>query len=46
VVEIAQSPQLAAQLSNAGIERSTAFSWKNHVERIIELAKSLTSQPH
>jgi glycosyltransferase involved in cell wall biosynthesis len=41
VVEIAQVPRLAAQLSKTGIERSTAFSWKNHVERIVELAKSL-----
>jgi glycosyltransferase involved in cell wall biosynthesis len=53
VVEIAQAPQLATQLSKTGIERSTAFSWKNHVERIVELAKSLmpqfglnTSQPN
>jgi glycosyltransferase involved in cell wall biosynthesis len=44
VVEIAQVPQLAAQLSKTGIERSTVFSWKNHVERIVELAKSLMPQ--
>lgn len=41
VVEIAQSPQLAAQLSKVGVERSTVFSWRNHVERIVELAKGL-----
>jgi glycosyltransferase involved in cell wall biosynthesis len=44
VTEIAQSPQLAAQLSKAGVERSRAFSWKNHVERIVELANTLSSQ--
>jgi glycosyltransferase involved in cell wall biosynthesis len=44
VVEIAQSPQLAAQLSKAGVERSTAFSWEHHVGRIVALAKSLGSQ--
>jgi glycosyltransferase involved in cell wall biosynthesis len=41
VVEIAKSPQLAMQLSKAGVERSTLFSWKNHVERIVALAKVL-----
>jgi glycosyltransferase involved in cell wall biosynthesis len=40
-VEIAQSAQLAGQLSKAGVERSTAFSWRDHVESIVGLAKSL-----
>lgn len=44
VVEVAHSPRLAAQLSKAGIERSTAFSWKSHVDRIVALAKSLISK--
>ena len=44
VVEVAQSPGLASQLSQAGIERSTAFSWKNHVDRIVALAESLISR--
>lgn len=42
VVEIAQSPDLQSELSQAGAERSQAFSWNNHVERIVSLAKSLT----
>ena len=42
VVEIAQSPDLQSKLSQAGAERSQAFSWKNHVEQIVALAKSLT----
>jgi len=41
VVEIAKSPQLAAQLSKAGVGRSTVFSWRNHVESIVALAKDL-----
>jgi glycosyltransferase involved in cell wall biosynthesis len=41
VVAVAQSQALRAELSRAGYERSMAFSWKNHVERIIGLAKSL-----
>jgi glycosyltransferase involved in cell wall biosynthesis len=45
VIEIAASPRLAAQLSNAGVERSTAFSWKCHVDRIVALAESLMSRP-
>ena len=43
VVEIAGSPELAAKLSKAGVERSTKFSWKKHVECIVELAKNLRS---
>jgi glycosyltransferase involved in cell wall biosynthesis len=45
VAEVAQSAELAAQLSQAGIERSAAFSWKNHVDRIVTLAESLISRP-
>jgi len=43
VVEIAESPNLAARLSKAGVERSTAFSWKNHVESIVALAERLSA---
>jgi glycosyltransferase involved in cell wall biosynthesis len=43
VVEIAGSPELAAKLSKAGVERSTKFSWKKHVGCIVELAKNLRS---
>jgi glycosyltransferase involved in cell wall biosynthesis len=44
VAEVALSTELAAQLSQAGIERSTAFSWKDHVDRIVTLAESLISR--
>jgi glycosyltransferase involved in cell wall biosynthesis len=42
--EVAVSTELAEQLSQAGIERSTAFSWKDHVDRIVTLAESLVSR--
>jgi len=41
VVAIAQSQNLHTQLAQAGVERSRAFSWKTHVERIIGLASDL-----
>jgi len=41
VLEIAQSPQLAAQVAQTGCERSAAFSWKTHVESILKLAQQL-----
>ena len=41
VVEIAQSPTLHVQLSQAGVQRSTAFSWKVNVERILAVAAEL-----
>jgi glycosyltransferase involved in cell wall biosynthesis len=41
VVEIAQSPTRHEQLAQAGGERAVAFNWKNHVERIVGLAKGL-----
>jgi glycosyltransferase involved in cell wall biosynthesis len=41
VAAVAQSRPLHEQLSRAGAGRSSAFSWKNHVERITGLAKSL-----
>jgi glycosyltransferase involved in cell wall biosynthesis len=41
VTEIAQSPQLVRQMSAAGQERARHFSWKVHVDQILELAHSL-----
>ena len=41
IVQIAQSSTLHAQLSLAGAARSTAFSWKVHVERILALGSEL-----
>ena len=44
VLEVSGSSELAARLSRAGIERSAAFSWKEHVDRIVSLAKRLVHQ--
>jgi glycosyltransferase involved in cell wall biosynthesis len=41
VSRVATSPELATKMSAAGLERSRCFSWKTHVEKIIELARSL-----
>lgn len=41
VSRVATSPELASKMSAAGLERSRCFSWKTHVEKILELAHSL-----
>lgn len=41
VVEVASSPELAAQLSAAGVSRSAAFSWRKHTDELLSLAYSL-----
>ncbi|MBV9572612.1 MAG: glycosyltransferase family 4 protein [Acidobacteriales bacterium] len=41
VLEIASSPGAATDLRTRGIARSRAFSWKNHVQQILELAATL-----
>jgi glycosyltransferase involved in cell wall biosynthesis len=43
VAEVALSAEKAEQLSQAGVERSTAFSWKDHADRIVTLAGTLIS---
>ena len=45
-VELVESPGRARQLSQAGIERSTAFSWKSHVDRLLQLANVLLREEH
>jgi len=44
VAEVALAADLTKKLSRAGLERSTAFSWKNHMDRIVTLAESLISR--
>lgn len=41
VVELATSPQLVARIIQAGVERSTTFSWRDHVDRVLSLARGL-----
>jgi glycosyltransferase involved in cell wall biosynthesis len=44
IAEIVESPALAAQLSEAGIARASAFSWSRHVEDIVALASKIAGQ--
>jgi glycosyltransferase involved in cell wall biosynthesis len=41
VAELANSPNLAAQLSANGLARSAAFNWKKHVDELMSVARSL-----
>jgi len=43
VAQVAQSPETARHMSTAGVERSRLFSWKTHVEKILELSRTLIS---
>jgi glycosyltransferase involved in cell wall biosynthesis len=44
VAEVALSADLTQKLSQAGLDQSSAFSWKGHVDRIVTLAESLMSR--
>jgi len=44
IADVLRSPDLAAQLSTTGMERSTSFSWKRHVEELIAIADSLAKE--
>ena len=41
VAQVAQSPETLIRMASAGTERARAFSWKVHVEKILELCRSL-----
>src|SRR5258708_3476947 len=41
VAEIATSTEKPKRMASLGLERSLQFSWKSHVEQILELARSL-----
>ncbi len=41
VARVALSPETARRMRAAGIERSHHFSWKTHVERVLELSGQL-----
>jgi glycosyltransferase involved in cell wall biosynthesis len=43
VLRIYQSPELAAKLSSRGRQRASDFSWSNHVERMVALARELAA---
>lgn len=39
VLQIQESPELAATLSRKGVRRAQAFSWSDHVDRLLSLAQ-------
>jgi glycosyltransferase involved in cell wall biosynthesis len=41
VMQIHESPELAERLSRNGLRRARDFSWSEHVERLIVLARGL-----
>ena len=43
VTEIATSVNLASRLSDAGLGRAEAFSWRTHVDDLLTLARSLVT---
>ena len=46
VAQVAGSPETSRRMAAAGVERASQFSWKTHVENILELCrKQLDSKP-
>lgn len=41
VLQVCESPELAAKLASNGLRRARDFSWRAHVERLIDLAQEL-----
>jgi glycosyltransferase involved in cell wall biosynthesis len=43
VTETLKSPRMAERMSAAGRERSRQFSWKSHVDQLLEIARNLAT---
>jgi len=41
VAKLAESPEISKRMSTVGQQRSQQFSWKMHVEKIVQLARQL-----
>lgn len=41
IVRLAQSPESTQRMAEAGVDRAKAFSWRKHVEQILEVARTL-----
>jgi glycosyltransferase involved in cell wall biosynthesis len=46
VAQIATEPEMPTRMARVGLERSRHFSWKTHVEKILELARLLQRNDH
>jgi glycosyltransferase involved in cell wall biosynthesis len=44
VTEVVQSPEMMLRMSAAGQERSQEFSWNAHVDKLLQLARSLVER--
>jgi glycosyltransferase involved in cell wall biosynthesis len=44
ILAVASSSELAGRLRQAGSERASAFSWKEHVDQILSLARELAPE--
>jgi glycosyltransferase involved in cell wall biosynthesis len=43
IAEVAQNPDVTRGMAACGLERSRRFSWKTHVEKMLELCRTLTA---
>lgn len=41
ILQLQDSPELMAKLSHNGLQRSRDFSWKKHVEQLVDIAQEL-----
>jgi len=41
IAQVQESPGLAERLSHSGLRRASAFSWSDHVTRLVTLAKTI-----
>lgn len=45
-LEVVNSEAAANRMADAGMKRARDFSWRNHVDKILDLARSLVSSRH
>ncbi len=46
VMHVARSPEASKRMAAAGIARARQFSWKTHVEKILELSRTMLDSRH
>jgi len=46
ITQLLDSPSLQSDLREKGLRRAGSFSWKNHVGRLLELARSVADKPN
>ena len=43
VIQLVDSPALRSELREKGLKQSVNFSWKNHVERLLEISTDIAT---